>query len=63
MKIQLHELIMRLKPDINVRIEKDSVILIEGQASNLDGHLLSYSNNNVANLHLNMLNTLIITIE
>ena len=63
MKIQLHELISRLKPDIVVRVERDNFILIEDKASNIDDNLSEYQHYLVKDLYLNMLNKLIITIE
>lgn len=62
MKIQLHELITRLKPDTMVRIEKNCIILIEDEVANIDD-LLGYHHNLVEDLYLNMINTLVIVIE
>lgn len=62
MKIQLHELITKLKPNTSVRVEQNHVILIDDEVQNIDD-LLGYHHNLVENLYLNMLNTLIIVIE
>lgn len=62
MKIQLHELMTRLKPDIMVRIEKNHIILLEDEVANIDD-LLGYHHNLVEDLYLNMINTLVIVIE
>lgn len=62
MKIQLHELMTRLKPDTMVRVEKNHIILIEDEVANIDD-LLGYHHNLVEDLHLNMINTLVIVIE
>lgn len=62
MKIQLHELMTRLKPDTMVRIEKNHIILIEDEVANIDD-LLGYHHNLVEDLHLNLINTLVIVIE
>lgn len=62
MKIQLHELMTRLKPDTMVRIEKNHIILIEDEVANIDD-LLGYHHNLVEDLYLNMINTLVIVIE
>lgn len=62
MKIQLHELITRLKPDTVVRIEKNHIILLEDEVANIDD-LLGYHHNLVEDLYLNMINTLVIVIE
>lgn len=62
MKIQLHELMTRLKPNTMVRIEKNHIILIEDEVANIDD-LLGYHHNLVEDLHLNMINTLVIVIE
>lgn len=62
MKIQLHELMTRLKPDTVVRIEKNHIILIEDEVANIDD-LLGYHHNLVEDLYLNMINTLVIVIE
>ena len=61
MKIQLHELMTRLKPNIMVRIEKNHIILIEDEVANIDD-LLGYHHNLVEDLHLNLINTLVIVI-
>ena len=66
MKIQLHELMTRLKPDTMVRIEKNHIILIEDEVANIDDlidDLLGYHHNLVEDLHLNLINTLVIVIE
>lgn len=62
MKIQLHELMTRLKPDTMVRIEKNHIILIEDEVANIDD-LLGYHHDLVEDLHLNLINTLVIVIE
>ena len=62
MKIQLHELMTRLKPDTMVRIEKNHIILIEDEVANIDD-LLGYHHSLVEDLYLNMINTLVIVIE
>lgn len=62
MKIQLHELMTRLKPNTMVRIEKNHIILIEDEVANIDD-LLGYHHNLVEDLYLNMINTLVIVIE
>lgn len=62
MKIQLHELITRLKPNTMVRIEKNHIILIEDEVANIDD-LLGYHHNLVVDLYLNKINTLVIVIE
>lgn len=62
MKIQLHELMTRLKPNTMVRIEKNHIILIEDEVANIDD-LLGYHHNLVEDLHLNLINTLVIVIE
>ena len=62
MKIQLHELITRLKPDTVVRIEKNHIILIEDGVANIDD-LLGYHHDLVEDIYLNMINTLVIVIE
>ena len=62
MKIQLHELMTRLKPDTMVRIEKNHIILIEDEVANIDD-LLGYHHNLVEDLYLNMINTLVIVVE
>lgn len=62
MKIQLHELMTRLKPNTMVRIEKNHIILIEDEVVNIDD-LLGYHHDLVEDLYLNMINTLVIVIE
>lgn len=62
MKIQLHELMTRLKPNTMVRIEKNHIILIEDEVANIDD-LLGYHHDLVEDLYLNMINTLVIVIE
>ena len=61
-RIQLHELLVRLQPDINVRIQKDFEVLIEGRVKDIHD-LLGYHHNPVENIHLNLLGTMIIVIE